>query len=396
VTAHYELITAKVTPLIAIMSLVGILAAVGCGREKLPPAVIQTVQAGLVQEIESNAPQRYSVVVLPYRQIDLAFKSPGLIEEMCRLRGADGRLRDVEDGDLVTEGTLLASVRPLDYQNGVAQAAAQLQEVRARLEDAEASFEEAGSDYRRATVLYHSASLTEPEFDRTRARYKSSQAQVDAARAAIQKARAETEGANLSLHDTKLFAPFTGFIVARNISRGSLVGNNTVSFSMIDTHLVKAEFVIPDTCLLNVHLGQLVTVELDALDGTVKGVVTTVARQADVQNRMFSVSVTITNANDAIRPGMIGSVSLSGVVRSARRLVVPLSSIVHAAGSIGAFGVVRIESRQGKNYARIQPIQIGASYGNAIEVTSGVSNLDRIVVLGSESLQDQQQIRVLQ
>jgi hypothetical protein len=58
--------------------------------------------------------------------------------------------------------------------------------------------------------------------------------------------------------------------------------------------------------------------------------------------------------------------------------------------------VFRIESRDGKSYAVAQPIQIGNTYGNAIEVTSGVLKQERIVALGGELLQNEQEIRVLQ
>ena len=47
---------------------------------------------------------------------------------------------------------------------------------------------------------------------------------------------------NLSLNDTLLRAPFSGWITARNVDRGSIVGNTVVGFSMIDTQMVKAAF----------------------------------------------------------------------------------------------------------------------------------------------------------
>jgi hypothetical protein len=93
---------------------------------------------------------------------------------------------------------------------------------------------------------------------------------------------------------------------------------------------------------------------------------------------------------------MIGSLSLAGAAHPVRRLVIPLSAVVRAPGNPNAFGVFRIESRDGKNYAVAKPIQIGATYGNAIEVTSGVSKEERIVALGGELLQNDQEIRVLQ
>jgi multidrug efflux system membrane fusion protein len=121
--------------------------------------------------------------------------------------------------------------------------------------------------------------------------------------------------------------------------------------------------------------------------------VTAISPQADPKSRVFSVDLSIENANGAIRPGMIGSLSLLGGVTIAEKLVVPISAVIRAPG--GGFGVFRVESRDQKYYASAQAVQIGETYGNAIEVKSGVSEGDRIVILGGELLRNGQEIRVL-
>ena len=367
-----------------------------CGGKKPPESRIQTVQAGVVEQIQPDTPERYSAVILPNKQVDLAFKSAGVIESVHQIRGADGRLRDVEPGDRVAAGMLLASVRPIDYQQKVDQGHAGVLQAQAQLEQTKASFADAELDYTRAKNLYATASLTKPDFDRAQARYESGLAQVQGAQAVVDSARAQVDQANLALKDTVLRAPFAGFVIARNISRGSLVGNSTLGFSLIDTHVVKAEFAVPDTSLSGVQLGQRLTVTLDALRDPVAGLITAISPQADPKSRVFSVELTIANADGAIRPGMIGSLSLRGAAHMMSRIVIPLSAVVRAPGDPHGFGVFRIESRERKTYAVAQPIQIGNSYGNAIEVTSGVSKGEHIVALGGELLQNGEEIRVLQ
>ena len=365
-------------------------------QEKTAETAVQTVQAGTVVQIEPNTPERYSATILPNMQVDLAFKSPGLIERVHQVRGADGRIRDVEAGDKVSQGTQLALVRALDYEQRVQQADSAVQQAQAQLAGAKAASVNAELNYTRANNLYRSASLIKPDFDQSQAQYETSQAQVRAAQAALESARTQVSEAKLSLNDTALRAPFTGFVTARNIVKGSLVGNSTAGFSMIDTHVVKAVFAIPDTSLKNVRLGKRLTVALDALPHPVTGVVTAISPQADPKSRVFSVEITIANSKDAVRPGIIGSLSLALASQPASRLVVPLSAVVRAPGSPNGFGVFRAENRDGKSYAVAQPVQIGNTYGNSIEVTSGVSRGDRIVILGGELLRNGQEIRVLQ
>ncbi len=367
-----------------------------CDRQQTPEAAIQTVQAGNVEEIQVNAPERYSATIVPNLQVDLAFKSAGIVEQVLQVRGADGRIRDVGPGDKVSQGTQLAAVRPLDYQQHVDQSQAGVAQAQAQLVQAKASFVDAELDYNRARNLYGSASLTKPDLDQAQARYESAKGQVQAAQAGIQSARSQVSQATLSLDDTTLKAPFTGYVIARNVTKGSLAGNSSAAFSLIDTHVVKAVFAVPDTSLRSARLGQHVLVTLDALDHPVAGIITSVSPQADAKSRVFSVEVTIRNSNNSVRPGMIGGLSLDQSREAPSRLVIPLSAVVRAPGAANAFGIFRIDTRAGKNYALAQTVQIGSTYGNSIEVKSGLSKGERIVILGGELLRNGQEIRVLQ
>jgi multidrug efflux system membrane fusion protein len=372
-----------------------LLASCSCTEKKAPEAGIQTVQAGTVTEIQPDEPEKYSAVVLPNSQVDLAFKSAGLIASLHQVKGADGRWRDVEVGDKVTAGTVLATVRPVDYQQRIQLGQDGVKQAQAQLDEAQVSLKDAELDYTRAKNLYASASLTKPDFDRAQAHYDSSVAQVAGAQSALASAHTQLSQANVAFEDTLLRAPLSGYVIARNVSKGSFVGNTTLGFSLIDTHVVKADFAVPDISLRGVQLGQKLALSLDALPNAASGVVTSISPQADAKSRVFSVEITLPNANAAIRPGMIGSLSLAATPQTRTRLVIPLSAVVRAPGNPKGFGVFRIEEKDGKTYASAQPIQIGETFGNAIEVTSGIAKGDRIVALGGELLQNEQQIRVL-
>ncbi len=368
----------------------------GCNEKKVLEPGIQTVQGGTVQEIQPDEPEKYSAVVLPNLQVDLAFKSAGLISSVHQTKGADGRWRDVEAGDKVAAGTVLAKVRPVDYEQRIAIGKDGIKQAEAQLSQAQVGLTDAERDYTRAKNLYEAASLTKPDFDHAQAHYESSKAQVMAAQSALASAHTQLNQAQVALDDTILRAPFTGFVVARNVSKGSLVGNSTLGFSLIDTHVVKATFAVPDISLPRVHLGQKLDVTLDALPEAAPGVVTAIAPQADSKSRVFSVEVSLGNQAEKIRPGMVGSLNLSGSGHAASHLVIPLSAMVRAPGDPKGFGVYRIEEKDGKTYAAVQTVQIGQSFGNAVEVTSGVVKGERIVVLGGELLRNDQEIRVLQ
>jgi multidrug efflux system membrane fusion protein len=234
-----------------------------------------------------------------------------------------------------------------------------------------------------------------PQYDQAKGRYESAQASVAGAQAAIANARTVVDQGKLSLGDTSLHAPFTGWITARNVETGSLVGNSTVGFSMMDTHLVKAVFAVPDVSLKSVRLGQRQNVVLDAVPHPLQGVVTSISPQADPKGRVFLVEVTIDNPKEEVRPGMIGALVLGAVKDASPRLVVPLGAIVHSPTRPAGFAVFRIRARDGKTFAEAQDIQIGNTYGNSIEVTAGVAAGERIVSLGGSLLRNGQEVRLL-
>ncbi len=395
----------------------------GCQKQTPIEPSVQTVTAGAVESIQPDTPERYSATTTPIAQVDLAFKSAGLIERIHQVRGADGRMRDVQAGDRVSRDAELAVVRTTDYQQRVDQATArlaqseaqltqieaQLGQSEAQLAQAQANFSEAGIEYTRAANLFQSASLIKPQFDQAKGRYDATAAAAKAAESSVKAAAAGVKGGEaavanaqaalsetkLSLSDSSLRAPFDGWISARNVDRGSLVTNTTVGFSMMDTHLVKAEFAVPDLSFKMVRSGEKLPVMLDAVQHAMQGVVTSISPQADPKARVFSIEVTLENPHEEVRPGMIGSLTLGALRTPAPYLAVPLSAVVRAPSDPNGFAVFRLVTRDGKTYAAAQIIQIGQTLGNSIEVTGGLSAGQRIIVLGGSLVRDGQEVRVL-
>src|SRR5215471_1512103 len=97
----------------------------GCTKPSVPEPVVQTVTAGVAEHIQPDISERYSASIEPFAQVDLAFKSGGIIEQIYQVRGADGRMRNIEAGDRVGKDTQLAQVRPVDYQHRLDSAGAQ-------------------------------------------------------------------------------------------------------------------------------------------------------------------------------------------------------------------------------------------------------------------------------
>ena len=368
---------------IAIVSLMLVMA--GCGENKPLQQPPQGVHAAAIQTRTGVSADglRFSAVVAPDSEVPLSFRIPGYVIALKQVRGQDGRMRDIAEGDRVSPGAVLVRIRSSEYEDKVHQASSQAAA-------AEAVFQKARLDFDRATHLYQSQSLTKPDFDSARAQYDASQEQ-------LKSARALTSEAEIALHDTSLIAPFDGDIVKKTVEMGAFVGPGVPAFALAKTDTVKIVVGVPDTVLHSVKLGQPVEVGIDAFPArTFHARISRMSSAADAVTRNFDVEVAIPNPNHLLKVGMIGSLQLgNGDGRSrASALLVPLSAVVQA--NDGKYGVFVVSNSTAGAVARLHSVDIGAVNGTEISVVNGLQAGDRIITTGANLLKDGQGVEVLQ
>jgi RND family efflux transporter MFP subunit len=322
---------------------------------------------------------RYSASIEPFAQASLSFKSSGYVTNVHQVVGADGRRRDVGTGDYVARGDVLAQIRQQDLKNQVDQAEAQVSQ-------AAAQHVQAGQDYDRAKALYATQSLTRPDFDQAQARF-------DSTLAAVNQISAVLHQAQLALNDSDLRAPFSGYILTRSIELGNLASPAATAFTIADTSAVKVSFGVPDYALRQVHLGQGFTIRLQDDPKGYQGRVTSISPNADERNRVFTVEVTVSNHDGLLKPGMIASISLSGIPQPPVPSV-PLSAIVPYPSKPGRFAVMVARERAGKWTASLREVQLGATHESSIAVV-GVQSGEKVIAVGAQLLTDGEPIEVI-
>jgi multidrug efflux system membrane fusion protein len=362
------------------------LALVGCNSSKPLQQAPQAVQARRIdsQPSLSGTGLRFSAVVTPDTEIMLSFRIPGYVVSLKQVRGQDGRMRDIAEGDRVAQGTVLAQMRATEYEEKVHQAVSQA-------EATDASVLKAKLDFERAKNLYATDSITKPEFDAARAQYDGTQGELRAY-------QAQASEAKVALRDTTLVAPFSGDIVKKSLELGAYVAPGVPTFAIANTDLVKIVVGVPDTIVRTIRLGQPVEVGIDAFPTrTFHARISRVAAAADTNTRNFDVEVAIPNRDHLLKAGMIGSLQLAtaaGPGTGAQSLLVPLSSIVQA--SDGKYGVFVISNSSSGDIARLHSVQIGAVNGTDIAVASGLTAGDQIITGGANLLKDGQRVEVVQ
>src|SRR5215472_4738992 len=336
-----------------------------------------------VVDVNLNAPSedlRYSASVLPFAEATLSFKSAGYVTAIRQIVGADGRRRDIGPGDYVARGTVLAEIRHQDLKN-------QLDQATATLSLAQAQYVEATKDYDRAKTLYASESLTKPDFDRAQAKFDSTLAAVDQAKASLRQAQ-------LALQDADLTAPFSGYIISRNIELGNLAAPGNPAFTIADTSAVKIGFGVPDYAVRRLRLGQQFSIHLQDDPKEYTGRVTSIAASADEKNRVFAIEVTVPNPKASLKPGMIASLRLTGV-HKAPVPSVPLSAVVSDPGSAGHYAVFVAREQGNEWVAQLRGVALGETHESDVAV-DGVNRGEKVVVVGAAGLKDGDLIQVLQ
>jgi multidrug efflux system membrane fusion protein len=353
----------------------------GCSKATSEQPTLVPVRIAEVEAIDTGTANIYSANIQPYQQVDLSFKSNGYLVSILQVRDADGHVRNVDQGDYVKKGTVLAKVQQDDYQQKLDQAKAQLARAQAENERAKLSFG-------RISALYAVGAATKPDYDDTNAQVQSTQAAVDGAKASIVEAQ-------IALGYCQLQAPFDSWVLKRNVDVGTLVGPATNGFTLADTRSVKAVFGVPDTAVGGIKPGSPQTVSTEALPETFSGHVTSISAAADPKSRVYSVEVRIDNPGNRLKSGMIASISIGGARKIQRVNAVPLTAVIQSPDNPNGFAVFVADGTGDTVKVHTQDVQLGDTYGNLIAVLEGVSLKDRVVTSGTNMIKNGDEVRVI-
>ena len=86
-----------------------------CKQETPTAAPLLPVHTAEVQSISAYSGTKYSANIVPYAQVDLSFKSNGYVERIHQVKNPSGGIRNVDQGDRIAQGTVLAVVSQQDY-----------------------------------------------------------------------------------------------------------------------------------------------------------------------------------------------------------------------------------------------------------------------------------------
>ena len=171
------------------------------------------------------------------------------------------------------------------------------------------------------------------------------------------------------------------------IDLGSVIGAGSPVVEITDISKLKLTVNIPERDIQKFKLNQAISISSDQTSSTLSGKIANIAVQAD-KSHNFKVQIIVNNANKSLRAGMYGSAIIQSDY-SVNNLSIPRKAIVGSLKNPQVYVV-----RDGK--AKLVSFAIGLSEGDVIEVRSGLSAQDKIVVRGQINLRDNKNVKIAQ
>lgn len=345
----------------------------GCG-EKIEPGNVKPAKKGRVKAPVVSA----KIISQPFFYESVGTVSAKTVSTISSKLMGSVREVFVREGDHVKKGDRLANIDDRQVGAMLRQAKAALAETRRAEAAAGAGAELARATYTRYQNLMKEASTSPQEFDEIKSRYQQAQASLAAAKQRVKQTEAALSSAVVSLKDAIILAPYDGTIRAKMIDVGDLAAPGKPLFTLETTGNYIVELVLPEQYIHTVVLDQEVTVTVSSLNNKAfTGNVQEIFPAADAKSRSFLVKVRIPT-DKALRSGMFARVSMP--IGNADLILIPATAVIYSGQLTGIYIVDDTQT------AKFRLIRTGKTFGDSLEVLSGLKQGDRYVSAPPPSL----------
>jgi RND family efflux transporter MFP subunit len=385
------------------------------------------VVVGVVKPIVKDLDVKlaYTADVLPLQQVSVFAKVTGYIKRL----GADL-------GDFVKEGQMLVEVDAPELNAALEGARASVAQAESSLNVAESNLASAhaavisqqanlvkaqavakndGRNADRFNSLHEQGFIAAMERDNAKTNAESSQAglnaaqaqldvskvQVETARSQVALAKSNVDGARASmkiaqtnLDNTRITAPFAGYISQRNLYSGASVNsqaagtsNSSIGIMVLqDLRIVKVQVEVQERDISRVKIGSVAKVYVDAYPGRVfDAKAVRIVHALDPRTRTLGVEMEITNTDGVLKPGMYARVEL--VIDHHPKAVLIENEAIRNEGDVTVVFVVN----QGVVSRKV--INVGVTQGTLVEVAKGLTGNEQVIVEGKELVREGQKVR---
>lgn len=350
----------------------------GCGSEPALKAVSTPVTRMPVETVaaaEADCPSTYEATGTVRATTTATISS--------KLMGYAREVR-AQIGDRVRAGQPLVLLDARDLDTSVARAEAGREEVKSVIPEAESAVALARAQLDLAQVTFHrmqdllsKGSIANQEYDEASARWKTAQAALGVARArrtqlAAKMAQIEQEvrAAGIQRGYSEIIAPFSGTIITKSIDPGTLAVPGAPLFTIERAGAYRLKVSVEESRLSMARVGKTVSVTIDGIDRTFPARVAEVVPLVDAEARTGTVKIDLPSLPE-MRSGLFGRSLFDTGVR--KILTVPIAGVMER-GQLQSVYVAE------NNTAHTRLVTVGTRVKDRVEVLSGLTQGDRVIV----------------
>lgn len=326
----------------------------------------------------------------------------------------------VKEGDKITRGQLLCSIKPDTYISMKERTVASVNSAKARLTQAEAQLVQSELSYNRSKLLFEQKAISESDFENAKTTFQVGQADVKAAEFNVKSAEASLKEAIENLNKTTIYAPMSGTISKLSVELGErVVGTaqmaGTEILRIADLSRMEARVSVNENDIVRVKLQDTSLIYVDAYpDQIFKGLVTQIANSASTtgvatdQVTTFEVRIFLldksyshlmkSNQPNPFRPGMSTTVDIQTMTKT-NILTVPIQAVTTRPDTTAASVKHRVQLDSSDDQAeqsvadareaifvavgdtaKLVFVKTGIQDNRSIEITEGLTGEEEVIV----------------
>lgn len=294
---------------------------------------------------------------------------------------------NVDRGDRVQEGDLIAGLDDEELQQQVSRADASLRVARAAESQRQVEFNELVNQLERFQALYDGRLISLQDLEQMRSRVDVTRAQLHLSEAQVSFAQAELEELRIRFGQSKIYAPISGVVSRRYVDAGALVNSSTPVARILNLNTMVSVVFVPERDLPQIRAGFQADISVDALPGTsFRGRVVRISPVLDPTTRTGEVEIEIPNSNGLLKAEMFIRVQL-GLPTRREVMVIPRQAMVYREGRQGVFVLQ-------SDVARFRSVETGQVRGQDTEIIRGLEEGELVATRGSNLLRDGNRVRL--
>jgi RND family efflux transporter MFP subunit len=300
----------------------------------------------------------------------------------------------IEEGQRVREGEVLARLDDSEAKAQLALARAQLAAARSQLAELRANLAQAERDYTRQQELARRELVSTQSLDAALAQRDMIRARLGAATEQVGVATESARVAQVQLDNTVIRAPFSGVIVAKAAQPGEIVSpmsaggfTRTGIGTIVDMDSLEIQVEVNEAFLNRVTADQRVEATLNAYpDWKIPGSVIAIIPAADRSKATVKVRIAVESKDPRIVPDMGVRVGFLGAQPSGGPT--PTAAVLVPAAAVSGDGASAVVFVYSAGKVARRPVTLGRTIGGQREISSGVSDGERVVISPPASLTD--------